>query len=138
MSTSCCISFESLIVTSQHEESNNTPPTTIRDPPIASGKGRPRTARLTGPSEGRPRGGGAKGSRAKGRVSRWNHTQARASTPPSPNVPPTLTSTTNIATRKRKRVEHGDEVELVESRPGKRQVTCAHCRGDHSLAVQFA
>ncbi|KAF8813318.1 hypothetical protein BYT27DRAFT_7205888 [Phlegmacium glaucopus] len=32
----------------------------IRDPPVHNPKGRPRTQRLTGPTEGRPRGGGAR------------------------------------------------------------------------------
>lgn len=33
---------------------------TIHDPPVITGKGRPRTSRITGPLEGRARGGGAK------------------------------------------------------------------------------
>jgi hypothetical protein len=32
----------------------------IHDPPVHNPKGRPRTQRLTGPTEGRPRGGGAR------------------------------------------------------------------------------
>lgn len=31
----------------------------IHDPPVPNPKGRPRTARMTGPTEGRSRGGGA-------------------------------------------------------------------------------
>ena len=32
----------------------------IHDPPVIRNKGRPRSARITGPLEGQPRGGGAK------------------------------------------------------------------------------
>ena len=39
----------------------------IHDPPTIKNKGRPRSARITGPLEGKPRGGGAKATRGSAR-----------------------------------------------------------------------
>ena len=39
----------------------------IHDPPVIRNKGRPRSARITGPLEGRPRGGGAKAAKISAR-----------------------------------------------------------------------
>jgi hypothetical protein len=120
---------------SQQEEVISRPQPAIRDPPVAVSKGRPRTARLTGPTEGPPRGGGAKRGRGRGRSSRGNPVRTAVAAPgASTNTAATLTTATASSSRKRKRNELEEDVVIVESRPGKRQVKCSHCGGLHGGA----